>query len=211
MKRHFIFQLAIAMLLSSFVNGGCAALQPEPTVTPLSTNTSIPPTKTPTPTVTATVPQLVAPSKGVITIKPPASPKDFSYTGGLLSMHLSALTKEQETKLVENMLDNVPFSSCPQIWIEAVPDSQVPTYALFINSSPDDQNKQFAVLIRSSTPSENRDGSIGMGTIRPETGGKSLWGAAYSPAEGQPIPDELQIQLIFPGCEIHAETVKWPG
>ena len=144
-------------------------------------------------------------------MKPPADPQEFTYAGGLLSMPLSALTTEQQRRLVENILNDKPFSACPEIWIEAVPDSEVPTYALFIKASPEDQNKQFAVVIRSSASNANQDGSIGMGAISPETSGKILVGSAYSPAEGQLIPDELEIQLIFPGCELHTEVVKWPG
>jgi hypothetical protein len=213
MKHYFLVRVSVMIIWSSLLSTACSALAPNPTVTPSPTNTPMPPTETPTlpPTATSTPTQKSAPSKGVITIKPPASAKEFIYAGGLVSMPLVALTKDQQSKLIENIINDEPFSLCPEIWIEPVPDSEAPTYALFINASPDDQNKQFAVIIRSSASKTNLDGSIGMGTITPETGGKMLVGAAYSPAEGQPIPDELEIQLVFPGCELHTEIVKSSG
>jgi hypothetical protein len=215
MKYHFIVQLIVVIGLTSLLSAACSAAAPEPTVTPSPTDTLMPPTKTPTPTLqptaTSTLTATVTPSKGVITIKPPANPKDFIYAGGLVSVPLSALTEQQQTKLIENMMNNKPFSRCPEVWIEAVPDSEAPTYALFINASPDDQNKQFAVIIRTSDLNTNVDGSIGMGTISPQTSGKILVAAGYSPVKGQPVPDELEIQLVFPGCELDTEIVKWPA
>lgn len=212
MKHHLIAWLAFATILISSLNAACSPVAPEPRVTPLPTNTPIPQTDTSTPQPIATISptQTVAPSKGVITIKPPANPKDFVYAGGLPLIRLSALGKEKLNRLYEIMINEVPFSSCPEVWIEAVPDSQVPTYALFISSLTDDQNKSFAVIIRSSTEGENLDGSVGIGVITPETGGKRLVVVGYSPTEGQPIPNELEIQLIFPGCELHTEVITWP-
>jgi hypothetical protein len=117
------------------------------------------------------------------------------------------MTTGQQRKLVDNILNDKPFSGCPEIWIEAVPDTEFPTYALFITASPDDHDKQFAVVIHSTT-AVDPGGSIGMGAMNIQDAGKSLVAVGYSPAEGQPIPDELEIQLIFPGCELHTERVK---
>ena len=213
MKYELFVRLAVVVLLVSLSSAACSTLAPQPTVTPVPTETPIPPTETPSPEPTATMipTQASVPSRGVITKKPPANPQEFTYAGGLMSMPLSALTTEQQSRLVENILNDKPFSVCPEIWIEAVPDSEVPTYALFITASPDDHDKQFAVVIRSTTAAVDPGGSIGMGTMNLQDAGKSLVGLGYSPAEGSANPDELEIQLAFPGCDIFTETVKWPG
>jgi hypothetical protein len=208
--KHFLFaRLAIVIILSSLWSGACRALAPEPIAKLTPTEMHIPLSETPTLQPTATNTSTSVPSKGVITMKPPVDAKDFTYVEGL-SMPLNTLTKQQFNKLVENIVNADPFSICPEIWIEAVPDAQVPTFGLFINGSPDDQDKLFAVIIRLTATNVNAGDSISMVTMGSESHGKSLTGAIFSPAEGQTNPKELEIQLVFPGCEIYTEKVNWP-
>ncbi len=189
MKHYLFARLAIVIILSSLLGAACSAPAPEPTARLAPTEMHIPPSETPTLQPTATNTPTSVPSKGVITIKPPAHAKDFTYVEGL-SMPLSTLTEQQFSKLVENIVNDDPFSICPEIWIEAVPDAQVPTYGLFINGSPDDRDKLFAVIIRPTAANMNAGGSISMVTMGLESPGKSLTGAIFSPAEGQTAQSE---------------------
>lgn len=174
------------------------------TQTAAPTKTSTPePTKTPTPEPTKTLPS----SKGVIKIGAPENPEIYIYEGPLISF---LANEEQFNKIVSTPVNADPFSICPDVWIVAAPDATVPTYTLYLDASHADQKKGFFVAFHPTTPETEPYGVTGFGVITTDINGKFIVTSGYQPTKGQPNPEELEIQVIFTGCEIYKEIVIWP-
>jgi hypothetical protein len=195
-----------AFVLLTVLLSGCA-----PATTPIPPTSkpsqTMPPTFTPEPaaTFTATSTATLSPQGKIINRVKPENPETYSNSTDAI---LYTVTEDQFNKMLENVQNLDPVSICPEIWIEPVPGEPNPLYALFINASQDDKKKGFIFAIHSTIP-EMEPYIVGVGVIPADANGKFIMAVKYQPAEGSPKPEELEIQVVFQGCEIYKETVTW--
>jgi len=110
-------------------------------------------------------------------------------------------------QMIANILDSDPLDPCPVVHMvgEAV-DAINPTYLVFISAEPEDF---FLVVIHTIDSDSEPYGSALFGTILEGESGNVIVVAEYPAPEGGAPPDEFEIQVIVPGCDIFTETVSY--
>ena len=142
------------------------------------------------------------PAEGVIIIGAPGNWHTFPNMP-----HLSAVVDENDLNtIIGNMLDADPVSKCPKIWSQTVPYQSIPTYSIFISAS---QGDGFLMTIHPTIPEMEPYGILGIGLIPEESNGNIMMILEYQPSDSQ-LPEELEIQVVFSGCEIYKALVSWP-
>jgi len=110
-------------------------------------------------------------------------------------------------QMIANLLDNDSLDPCPAIHkVEAVSGGVNPTYLVYISAEPEDF---FLVVIHTINSDNDPYGSALFGTIMEGESGDVIVTAEYPVSEGQLPPDEFEIQVIVPGCDIFTETVSY--
>lgn len=188
--------------------------QPDITSTPSQTMEA--PTSTISPSATATVTATPEPtatlspsdlSGNVIMLGLPENPGTYVNQGGIIHI---ALFEDEVDKLIENLLDLPPVDMCPEIWAETIFDEQVPTYRIYINAVEEDKDNGFYLIIRPTNPGIEPYSIVGIGLITTGSNSSFIVISQFQPPEGQPIPDELELQFVISGCEIYTTIVSWP-
>ena len=110
-------------------------------------------------------------------------------------------------QMIANILDNDSLDPCPVIHkVEAISGRANPTYLVYISAKPEDF---FLVVIHTINSDNEPYGSALFGTIMEGESGDVIVTTEYPVSEGQLPPDELEIQVIVPGCDIFTETVSY--
>jgi len=111
-------------------------------------------------------------------------------------------------QMIANLLDNDPLDPCPVVHeVEAVSGTINPTYLVYISAAPEDF---FLVVIHTINSDSEPYGSALFGTILEGENGNVIVSAKYPVPEGQIAPNEFEIMVVAPGCEIFTETVSTP-
>ena len=186
--------LAIILIVSMLV--GCAA-SPEietPTLTPTATKVPIP-TSTQPPTPTEVISDEAS----------SASPNWDEFE--LLAAIKIDTDKVAIDQMIANILGNDPLDPCPVVHkvAEGV-GTDNPTYLVYISAAPDDF---FMVVIHTVDSDSEPYGSAVFGAIVEGVGNNVIVPAEYPLPEGQDAPDEFEIQVIMPGCDMFNEKVTY--
>jgi len=179
---------------------------PEPTPTDIPTDTPVPteiPTLTPTETDTPT------PEVETITLGAPDDPDGYPHT-----MTINFVVEGEDLNtIVGNTLSTEPVGTCPSVWIQAVADRSIPTYTVYIDGTQEGEileSISYIMTIHPTIPEMDPYGLVAIGMFTPGSSGKLSMTLYYEPAAGEQLPEELEIQAVFPGCEILKTLVAWP-
>jgi len=109
-------------------------------------------------------------------------------------------------QIIANMLSSEPLDPCPVVHkVAEAAANDNPTYMVYISAHPDDF---FMVVIHTMDMESENYGAVLLGTIVEGNPTHVIVPAEYQVPEGQDAPDEFEIQVVMPGCEIYAETVS---
>lgn len=171
-----------------------------PTQTPTQTNT---PTAKPTTTLSSTpTPQTKIIKRIEI--------QDVEIFSNPLDSTLLTFPKDNFKKTLEEIKKSGTTKRCPEVWIGKNVGKPIPSYGLIIIVAPSAEEKGFIYAIHPTIPEMEPYSFVGVVTIPPKSQEKNFVIVEYDTPSGEPNPKELEINIVFPGCEIYSETVVWP-